>query len=132
MSDFDGHEHARNTDPVTSWDARHNSFAKRTMAKEALMAHGMARYGLTDDELWMKWFPHYKINSLNRARGVLRERGYVVDSGEKRPGTTGCGQIVWKLTGEGVAKVNELRGSGVSFPAPPRTCHACGRPYVDS
>lgn len=56
-----------------------------------------AKYGpLTDDELAAAcptWYPP----TLKSARSRLKNRGLLVDSGERRPSQRGRNQIVWRL-----------------------------------
>jgi hypothetical protein len=86
---------ARATDPDTSWaaasDARRNASTHRARALAMLRAHPA---GLTDFEL--ADLLGVGQTSIGKRRGELRDQGFVVDSGVRRPAPSGSAAIVWR------------------------------------
>lgn len=90
---------ARQSDPATSHqaarDATPNAGTHRARALAALRAAGPR--GLTDFELADRL--GLQQTSAGKRRGELRDQGWVVDSGQKRPAPSGSSAIVWKAVG---------------------------------
>lgn len=86
---------ARSTDPDTSWDAARdailNANTHRARALQELVAAGST--GLTDFELADR--TGLAQTSVGKRRGELRDAGFVIDSGDRRPAPSGSAAIVW-------------------------------------
>lgn len=86
---------ARATDPETSREAAVS--VEQWVQDDALLTK-FAKYGpLTDSEL-AAVSPAWHEPTLISARGRLKKRGLVEDSGERRKSPRGRNQIVWALT----------------------------------
>lgn len=86
---------ARSTDPDTSWDAAADASRKAdTHRARALAIHRAHPDGLTDFEL--ADLMGLQQTSAGKRRGELRDQGYVVNSGVKRPAPSGSLAIVWR------------------------------------
>lgn len=85
---------ARESDPDTSHDAA--ARAALTANRGRKMALEVLRQnvgGLTDHEL--SELTGWRLNSMNKRRGELRDAGLVVDTGRRRRTPSGSTAIVW-------------------------------------
>lgn len=92
-------EHLHRTDsPQTSIDAANSVDTTRleAMVREAISGFGQA--GCISDQVLAK-FPSLSYSSVTaRYRGLL-DKGFIEDTGEKRPGRSGRKQRVMRATG---------------------------------
>lgn len=92
---------ARTTDPETSHLAAKAAQAHFTADEAtALRIHAQHSAGLTDFEL--ADLAHIPQTSIGVRRKALQRRGYVEDSGVKRPSPTRSPAIVWRITARGL------------------------------
>jgi len=93
---------ARTTDPSTSHAAAADALKSADIGRIiALRAHFEARLtGLTDFELEDK--TGKRQTSIGKRRFDCVERGWIVDSGQKRPAPSGSLAIVWRITEAGI------------------------------
>ena len=89
---------ARHTDPATSWDAAFDASLKADKHRARVLAmHRAHPDGLTDFELGE--LLGLQQTSAGKRRGELRDRGYIENSGLKRPAPSGSMAIVWRAVG---------------------------------
>lgn len=98
---------ARNTDPDTS----HKAAGERKLLRArdrgtALLILAQYPNGLTDFELAA--IMQRQQTSAGKRRGELRDAGYVEDSGSRRAAPSGSSAIVWRITGRGSRRANDL------------------------
>ena len=99
---------ARNTDPDTSWDAAFDASLKADKHRARVLAmHRAHPDGLTDFELGE--LLGLQQTSAGKRRGELRDRGYIENSGLKRPAPSGSMAIVWRAVGTNTAPVQAQR-----------------------
>lgn len=86
----------RRTDPDTSVQAAERASKRaprhRELAWKTLLAHPE---GLTDFEL--AELTGLAQTSVGKRRGELRDKGFVVDTGKRRPSPSGSPSIVWAV-----------------------------------
>jgi len=87
---------ARRTDPDTSRDAA-EAVEPEAARQECRIMERFAMFGpMNDDELVAR-SPQWHGPTVKTARSRLSKRGFLVDSGERRPSVRGRDQIVWRL-----------------------------------
>lgn len=97
---------ARNTDPLSSWEAArsvHDVTAKQAAVYKILRLWPL---GLTDDEIAVRYvryagsfsFPFQSPSGLRTRRKELCRKGLVDDSGSRRRTASGRLAIVWIVT----------------------------------
>ena len=87
----------RRTDPSTSRDAA-AAVTPEAARQECRIMERFAMFGpMNDDELCAR-SPQWHPPTIKTARSRLSKRGFLVDTGERRPSNRGRDQIVWKLT----------------------------------
>ena len=101
LPDFFDPEFAfRRGDPDTSEAAAMRGLARRQIDRtRCLIALFDRPNGLTDFELGD--IVGRQQTSAGKRRGELRDRGYVEDSGLRRPAPSGSSAIVWRITALG-------------------------------
>jgi len=100
----DPRRNVRLSDPLTSWEAAASGGKGRINQRVRCLRDGLVPAGLeglTDDELAISL--GIPLNSTNKRRGELRDRGLVWDSGRRRQTRTGSSAIVW-VVGESLAE----------------------------
>ena len=106
---FDPELSYRRGDPETSEAAALRGPARRQIDRSrcliALFDHSN---GLTDFELGD--IVGRQQTSAGKRRGELRDRGYVEDSGLRRPAPSGSSAIVWRITALGNSIAMKLMG----------------------
>lgn len=100
LFDAPAHTRARVSDPQTSLDAARSITPGRT---ERLILdlfhrepHAWFMGGMTDDEIAYR-LPTCHPPTVKSARSRLAARGFLVDTGVRRPSARGRDQIVWRL-----------------------------------
>jgi len=101
--DFRPHEHARTTDPDTSYAAAARVTDATEVQQRVLALLGMRP--MTDEEILAAYERRYgrpdsrqAAESPRKRRSDLVRLGLVVDSGERRLLTSGRMGVVWRLT----------------------------------
>ena len=101
----------RYDDPDTSYEAAHSVKATELEAKVRDAIFKQGDYGATGWEVAAVL--KMSINTVSPRFAPLRRKGFIYDSGERRPGPSGRNQIVWKIKGSNnglIKKANSPEG----------------------
>lgn len=95
---------ARRTDPDTSWNAANTIDPDEINERQRHVYEALRYVGpATDIELAVFYFnsgrPWQSPSGLRTRRAELVDRGLVIDTGKRRPTTTGRPAIVWAVRG---------------------------------
>ena len=99
------------SDPDTSHEAAEDAAVSANKGREIALAT-LRRHpaGLTDHELAA--ITGWQLNSMNKRRGELRDRGFVYDTGTRRRTPSGSSAIVWKAREEWHQQLIDLAREG--------------------
>lgn len=85
--------YARNADPDTSHAAAESIDVAKLEQLVLTEIRKAGTYGMTQDELLIA-LPHLSYSSVTARPSGLKRKGYICDSGHRRPGRTGRNQAV--------------------------------------
>lgn len=108
MGLFDDPPGSRNNDPDTSRNAKQFNLTEDRI--DVLGMHVSHPAGLTDFEL--AGIMGRQQTSVGKRRGELRDYGYVIDSGLRRPAPSGSSSIVWRILPAGEALYRHIIFTG--------------------